>query len=85
VLQSQQLTQAALCIHQVTYKEPTPPDEELLVRSNIISVKDNAHPGLGKSTVEVDVHIFQLGADGQEKLLATGTGIFKRLGALRAM
>jgi hypothetical protein len=55
------------------------------VRSNIISVKDNAHPGLGKSTVEVDVSIFQLLPGGQEKLLVTGTGIFKRLGALRAM
>ncbi len=55
------------------------------MRSHIISIQDNAHPGLGKSTVEVDVSIYQQLPGGQEKLLVHGTGIFKRLGALRAM
>lgn len=69
----------------VTYKEPTPPNTDLVVRSQVVEVKENTHPGLGKATVEVDVSVYQLGQEGDEKLLATGTGIFKRLGALRAM
>eukprot|EP00877_Chromochloris_zofingiensis_P002939 jgi/Chrzof1/12646/Cz07g02070.t1 len=69
----------------VSYKEPTPPDTELVVRSNVVAIKDGTHPGLGKCSVEVDIGIYQTQLDGSEKLLVTGTGIYKRLGALRAL
>jgi len=36
----------------VAYKEPTPPDTELIIRSKVASLKDNT-PGLGKVSVEV--------------------------------
>lgn len=69
----------------VSYKEPTPPDTELVVRSHVVAVRENQNPGLGKAAVEVDVAILLPQADGSEKLLVQGTGIFKRLGALRAL
>lgn len=69
----------------VQFKEPTPPDVELLVRSQVINIQDSTHPGLGKSTVEVDVTIYHPQGDGKQKVLVHGTGIFKRLGALRAL
>jgi hypothetical protein len=119
---------------QVSYKEPTPPDTELVVRSHVVAVRENTNPGLGKAAVEVDIAILLPQPDGSEKLLvqvgvglwgarqpgcarskqhgrvqhaccsarmllsaaqclpragcgaaAQGTGIFKRLGALRAL
>jgi acyl-coenzyme A thioesterase PaaI-like protein len=73
----------------VQFKEPTPPKEELIVRSQVVSVKESNQPGMGKVTVEVDVSVFLPAGPGpgqqQERLLVTGTGIFKKLGALRAM
>ena len=64
-------------------KEPTPPDEPLVVRSQITRVKDTGEVG-SKATVQVDTSLYQL-IGGHEKLLATSTGIFKKLGALRAL
>lgn len=69
----------------VNYKEPTPPDTELIVRSNVVSVKESPHPGMGKASVEVDVSLYIKQEDGNLKLLVSGTGVFKRLGALRAV
>uniref|UniRef100_A0A383VQN5 Thioesterase domain-containing protein n=1 Tax=Tetradesmus obliquus TaxID=3088 RepID=A0A383VQN5_TETOB len=69
----------------VSYKEPSPPDTELIVRSHVVAVRENQNPGLGKAAVEVDVAVLLPQADGSEKLLVQGTGIFKRLGALRAL
>lgn len=54
---------------QVSYKEPTPPDTELVVRSHVVAVRENQNPGLGKAAVEVDVAILLPQADGSEKLL----------------
>lgn len=54
---------------QVSYKEPTPPDTELVVRSHVVAVRENQNPGLGKSAVEVDVAILLPQPDGSEKLL----------------
>eukprot|EP00887_Chlorella_sp_A99_P000487 scaffold17.g487.t1 len=51
----------------VTYKEPTPPDETLIIRSQIVDM--NMYQSLG----------------GHEKLLCSATGLFKKLGALRAL
>lgn len=56
------------CI-QVSYKEPTPPDTELVVRSHVVAVRENQAPGLGKAAVEVDVAILLPQPDGSEKLL----------------
>lgn len=112
----------------VTYVEPTPPDEPLIVRSEIVSVKDSGEVGLGgpplrvvrcflaqphwhgrahdvllvcaaccrlnarhvlpqvgsKAAIQVDMSLHQT-IGGHEKLLATASGIFKKLGALRAL
>jgi acyl-coenzyme A thioesterase PaaI-like protein len=67
----------------VTYQEPTPPNENLIVRSQIMKVKDSSELG-AKATVQVDMTLHQL-IGGHEKLLATASGIFKKLGALRAL
>lgn len=75
----------AVWLLQVSYKEPSPPDTELIVRSHVVAVRENQNPGLGKAAVEVDVALLLPQADGAEKLLVQGTGIFKRLGALRAL
>lgn len=67
----------------VTFQEPTPPDEPLIVKSEIINVKDSGEVG-AKATVQVDMSLYQ-SIGGHEKLLATGSGLFKKLGALRAL
>ncbi|KAF5834906.1 hypothetical protein DUNSADRAFT_8177 [Dunaliella salina] len=71
----------------VTYKEPTPPEKELLVQSQVVSLKQSTRPGQGKSSVEVQVQIFLVPTEEGEapKLLVQGLGVFKRLGALRAL
>lgn len=69
----------------VSYKEPTPPDTELIVRSHVVAVRETQNPGLGKAAVEVDVAVLLPLPDGTERLTVQGTGIFKRLGALRAL
>lgn len=64
---------------QVSYKEPTPPDTELVVRSHVVAVRENQNPGLGKAAVEVDVAILLPEADGSEKLLVqVGQGVWER-------
>eukprot|EP00877_Chromochloris_zofingiensis_P004497 jgi/Chrzof1/14048/Cz08g22160.t1 len=69
----------------ITYKEPIPPDTPIILRSQVVAITDGTPSGLAKSSVEVDVTIYQAQQDGMEKLLVTGTGIYKRHGALRAM
>ncbi|CAL8460796.1 g327 [Coccomyxa elongata] len=70
----------------VNYREPTPPNEDLIVRSKVVKVKDNAEKvGSGKPSVHVDLSLHQAQPGGGEKLLASATGIFKKLGALRAL
>lgn len=53
----------------MSYKEPTPPDTELVVRSHVVAVRENQNPGLGKAAVEVDVAILLPQPGGSEKLL----------------
>lgn len=63
----------------MSYKEPTPPDTELVVRSHVVAVRENQNPGLGKAAVEVDVAILLPQADGSEKLLVqVGQGVWER-------
>jgi hypothetical protein len=64
-----ELVSVLACTVQVSYKEPTPPDTELVVRSHVVAVRENQNPGLGKAAVEVDVAILLPQADGSEKLL----------------
>jgi hypothetical protein len=63
---------------QVSYKEPTPPDTELVVRSHVVAVRENQNPGLGKSAVEVDVAILLPQPDGSEKLLVQVCACWER-------
>ncbi len=41
-----------LCV-QVSFKEPTPPGVPLLLRSQVVSMKDSSSPSVGKASVEV--------------------------------
>ncbi len=68
----------------VTYHEPSPPDEELIVRTEVVDVISSGEVG-SKSTVHVSLKLMQKTALGTEKLLCTGEGVFKKLGALRAL
>lgn len=68
----------------VTYEEPTPPNEDLVLRSTIVNIREGDQVG-SKATVQVDLTLHQKMDKNQEKLLATGSGIFKKLGALRAL
>lgn len=67
----------------VTFHEPTPPEESLTVRSQIVRIKESSEIGT-KSSVQVDMSLYH-NMGGHEKLVATCTGIFKKLGALRAL
>ncbi|PSC69292.1 thioesterase superfamily [Micractinium conductrix] len=73
------LTYEMLC----TFKETTPPAEPLILRSQIVRIKESEAPG-SKATVQVDMNLYH-SLGGHEKLLASSTGIFKKLGALRAL
>ena len=46
---------------QVRYREATPPNEQLLVRSTVVSIKDNAEKvGGGKPSVQVDITLHKV-------------------------
>ncbi|KFM27478.1 hypothetical protein F751_6059 [Auxenochlorella protothecoides] len=67
----------------VTFKEPTPPGVPLVVKSHVTRVQDVQEAGQ-KAGVQVDMKLYQaMGA--HEKLLAEANGIFKKVGALRAL
>ena len=74
----------SLTFLQVNFKEPTPPDQPLILRSTIVKIKDAPITG-GRASVQVDLTLHLEKVDGSETLLAAGTGIFKKLGALRAL
>jgi acyl-coenzyme A thioesterase PaaI-like protein len=70
----------------IRYEEPTPPNEDLLLRSRVVDVEETGGVG-SKATVHVELALLQrmhMG-EGGEVTIATGTGIFKKLGALRAL
>lgn len=71
----------------IKYEEPTPPNEELLLRSHVVNVEETGGVG-SKATVHVELTLLQkvqhMGQGG-EVTIASGTGIFKKLGALRAL
>lgn len=53
------------CLHdQINYREPTPPNEDLIVRSKVVKVKDNVEKvGSGKPSVHVDLSLHQVITD----------------------
>jgi hypothetical protein len=58
----------------VAYREPTPPDTELLVRSQVVRVQE--HPShLGKTTVEVDVAVYSTEPEGPFEAAAAAAGL----------
>lgn len=70
----------------VNFRHPTPANEELTVRSQAMSIIESDLPMGPKSQVQVDLELLKQDADSQETIvLATATGIFKKLGALRAL
>ena len=71
----------------VNYREPTPPGVPLTVRSSVVRVRESSSPGSGKASVHIDLTLHAGGGPGggPERLLATASGIFKKLGALRAL
>ena len=81
------LTASRMLTWQVNYKEPTPPHADLVVRSSVVKIRDTADVGSGKTSVQVDLALCLAAGEGgaEEKLLASATGIFKKLGALRAL
>lgn len=70
----------------VNFKDTTPPETELVIRSRVVEIKQSSSP-TGRTSVEVDVHIYQAAQEvgGPEKLLVHASGLFKRLGAARAL
>lgn len=54
------------------------------MRSQIVKIKEAPAAG-GRASVQVDLTLHLEKVDGTETLLAAGTGIFKKLGALRAL
>lgn len=46
---------------QVKYREATPPNEQLVVRSNVVNIKENTEkPGSGKPSVQVDITLHKV-------------------------
>ena len=66
----------------VTFVEPTPPGAPLVLRSEVASVSEPEALG-AKAAVQVDMTLHAAGPGGA--LLARASGIFKKLGALRAL
>lgn len=59
------------------------------MRSQVLSIKENTSGGPLKATVEVEVMVVlpeeSPTGEARERVLAVGTGVYKRLGALRSM
>lgn len=67
----------------VTYRDVTPPDTPLVVRAKATKVTKSQRTG--RPSVTVEFGVFEKKEGGEERPLVTGTGVFKRLGALRAI
>ena len=45
----------------MNYREPTPPEQDLVLRSTVVKVKDNAEKvGSGKPSVQVDISLYEV-------------------------
>lgn len=67
---------------QIEYKQPTPPNERLTLKSQVVKVKETPGIGMSKQSVEVDLWLYKR-MGGAEDLYATARGLFKRRGAAR--
>ncbi|DBB06145.1 TPA: hypothetical protein ACH3X3_009698 [Trebouxia sp. C0006] len=68
----------------IRYKQPTPAETPLVLRSQVVKMELLSGPGR-KATVQVQLTLHKLNAGGKETLLASAQGVYKKLGALRAM
>eukprot|EP01025_Chloroclados_australasicus_P018952 TRINITY_DN2013_c0_g1_i2.p1 TRINITY_DN2013_c0_g1~~TRINITY_DN2013_c0_g1_i2.p1 ORF type:complete len:237 (+),score=21.60 TRINITY_DN2013_c0_g1_i2:352-1062(+) len=68
----------------VDYKEITPPDELLLLRSQVANIVDGEKGGVPKTTVEVRLGLYLAYPVSDQKLLVSGTGLFKKFGGSRS-
>ena len=69
---------------QIRYKQPTPAETPLILRSQVAKMELMSGPGR-KATVQVQLTLHKLSLGGKESLLASAEGVYKKLGALRAM
>lgn len=69
---------------QIKYKQPTPAETPLLLRSQVDAIKLFEGPGR-KATVQVQLTLHKLSPGGKETLLASAQGTYKKLAALRAL
>eukprot|EP00884_Botryococcus_braunii_P017515 jgi/Botrbrau1/4447/Bobra.0348s0035.1 len=69
----------------VNFKEPTPAEQKLIVRSQVVRIKESSNVTLGKAAVQVELSLHLVNPFGREKLLVSGLGVFKKMGALRAL
>ena len=74
----------SLLLLQIRYKQPTPAETPLVLRSQVVKMELLSGPGR-KATVQVQLTLHKLNAGGKETLLASAQGVYKKLGALRAM
>lgn len=69
---------------QIRFQQPTPADVPLVLRSQLAKLQLQSGPGR-KATVQVHLTLHRLNSGGKETLLASAEGVYKKLGALRAM
>ena len=69
---------------QIRFKQPTPADTPLVVRSQVINMDLRGGPG-NKATVRVKLSLHKMNTGGKESLVASAEGVYKKLSALRAM
>ena len=68
---------------QIQYKQPTPAEALLVLRSKVDKIKIFEGPGR-KATVQVQLTLSKLSPGGKESLLASAQGTYKKVGSLRA-
>ncbi|GMH41043.1 hypothetical protein BSKO_08953 [Bryopsis sp. KO-2023] len=66
----------------IEYKQPTPPNQRLSIKSQVVKVREMPGIGMSKQSVEVDLWLYKRNGSSEE-LYATASGIFKRRGAAR--
>ena len=69
---------------QIRFRQPTPADAPLVLRSQIAKLDLQSGPGK-KATVHVQSTLHRVDPGGKETLLALAEGVYKKLGAVRAM
>lgn len=68
----------------IRFRQPTPADVPLVLRSQVAKMELQSGPGR-KATVQVQLTLHRMSPGGKQTLLASAEGVYKKLGALRAM